>query len=696
MALFQIPWPEIPACAWQRPLGRGWEQPYTAAPGQIETGPWQGMPFGGLGAGSIGRSPRGDFNHWHLDSGEPVARRLPACQFAIFEQRASGDAQALALCTEAPADGSLSRWRWYPAAQGTYAALYPRSWFHYQGVFASDLICEQFSPVWAHCYQESSYPLAVFDWTARNPTEEPITISILLSWQNVVGWFTNARAGAAGDRAYQAKWGDSTGNFNQWIVDRHRVGVLFNRIRPYDELQAGEGQMAIASVSNPAVENFYLGRWNPSGDGGEVWDWFARDGSLPDKEDETAAAPGEQIAAAMAIRFTLRPGRSRKIPFYLAWDFPVMEFAPGVTYFRRHSDFFARTGNNAWTMVRTALKHSDVWREKIEQWQAPLVQRADWPDWFKMALCNELYALADSGTLWTAATETDPVGQFARLTSRDDRRYESLAARLTGSWALLQLWPRLDKAVLEAFARLSQRTGTCPADLGAAQAHPWEQPAAATADDPNFATGCAWIVQVYRDFLLADRRDTDFLWECWPAIATLLATLPLPPTLPYWQATTVGLAIAEILCNVPPSNPDTLPPDYPDGLEAAIAAYRDWLRTAANPMLAATVATPEGDRFAYLLELTAAVAPPSEPDAAGLQLAAQWSQAARLARRQQCDAAWALAQAVVEPIYTGGLQFRSPAAIAPDQRFTNSCALTALAIWMLYGALTDRPEALEA
>lgn len=35
-------------------------------------------------------------------------------------------------------------------------------------------------------------------------------------------------------------------------------------------------------------------------------------GSLPDYQDETPAEPGEQIAGAMAIRFTVKPGKQKK------------------------------------------------------------------------------------------------------------------------------------------------------------------------------------------------------------------------------------------------------------------------------------------------------------------------------------------------------------------------------------------------
>ncbi|MGK7928665.1 MAG: GH116 family glycosyl-hydrolase, partial [Spirulina sp.] len=531
---FEIPRPQIPACAWQRPIGLGWDRPYTAR--NNDDGAGHGMPLGGLGAGCIGRSHDGNFNLWHLDGGEHIFRSLPACQFSIYEALEGEKPKVYALSTQPPPDGSLSRWAWYPEGGGTYHALYPRSWFKYEGIFKSEIICEQFSPIWAGCYQESSYPVAIFDWTVHNPSDRPLTLSIMLTWQNMVGWFANANKTSDTQEGrtlpeYRPKWRESTGNFNQWIQDHHRIGCLFNRVRLYDELQAGEGQMAIASIINPAIEAFYTARWNPEGDGGEIWDYFAMNGSLPDLQNETPASPGEQIAAAMASRFTIRPGRTRKIPFILAWDFPVTEFAEGVTYFRRHSDFFARTGNNAWTIVRTALKHGDVWRDKIEAWQKPILDR-DLPDGFKMALFNALYLLADGGTLWTAATETDPVGQFALWESLDARYYESLPQRSYGSFATLMLFPRLEKAVLEAFARaipiedgagenIRKIAGETPRDLGASREHPWVKTNAHPDFNPDLAA--LFILQVYRDYLLMGGTDTEFLWECWSAIAFTLA-----------------------------------------------------------------------------------------------------------------------------------------------------------------------------
>ncbi|MCD8488274.1 MAG: bile acid beta-glucosidase [Desertifilum sp.] len=560
--------PEIPDCAWSRPIGLGWEKPYTVRyASNLDDGPWHGMPLGGFGAGCIGRSSRGDFNLWHLDGGEHIFRNLPACQFSVFEETADGKTQTYALSTEKPADGSLAAWHWYPASTetqstGRYHALYPRSWFVYENVFQTQLTCEQFSPVIPGNYQESSYPVGIFDWTVHNPTDEPITLSIMLTWQNTVGWFTNGAASpeieVRDDGSpvydYQPRWGESTDNFNRWIENNFRVGCLMSRLSTHEIPREGEGQWAISTVANPSVEVFYHSRWNPEGDGDVLWQTFATDGTLGDSEDETPAAKGEQIACAIAVRFTIRPGRTRKIPFIIAWDFPVTEFGTEpASYYRRYTDFFGRNGKNAWAMVRTTLKHSDTWKESIQAWQNPILEREDLPNWFKMALFNELYLLTGGGTLWTAADEQAPVGHFGVLECLDYRWYESLDVRLYGSFGLLMLWPKLEKSVMRDFAkaiphqddtpriigydRVNQITplvpvprkvvGATPHDLGAPNEHPWEKTNYTSYQDCNQWKDlpCDFVLQVYRDFKLTGSTDLEFLQDCWPAVVQTLEYL---------------------------------------------------------------------------------------------------------------------------------------------------------------------------
>ncbi|PSB43793.1 bile acid beta-glucosidase [Cyanosarcina cf. burmensis CCALA 770] len=553
----------IPNCTWQRPIGLGWDKPYTVrTASNLDDGPWHGMPLGGFGAGCIGRSSRGDFNVWQVDGGEHIFQPMPACQFSVFESvsERSASRQAYALCTEAPEDG-LQNWQWYPsrgeqhAHTGTYHALYPRSWFVYEGVFQSQLTCEQFSPIWANNYQESSYPVGVFVWTAHNPTNAPITLSIMLSWQNMTGWFTNAskssevkiRDDGSPVYEYKSRWGESQGNFNR-LVESEYVGCVLGRDSGED-VEEGDGQWCIATAKQPGIEVFHHTRWNPVGTGEDIWKSFAESGTLPNLQDETPAIEGEQIAGAIAIRFTLQPGETRTIPFVLTWDFPVTEFAAGVKYYRRYTDFFDRTGKNAWAIARTALQAYQSWQSQIQAWQQPILNKTDLPNWFKMALFNELYDLTSGGTLWSAATERDPIGQFAILECIDYRWYESLDVRLYGSFALLILFPELEKAVMRAFARaipasdnhrrligyyltigaempLAPRkvAGATPHDLGAPNEHVWEKTNYTAYQDCNLWKDLPsdFVLQVYRDYLLTGATDVEFLASCWEAIVQAL------------------------------------------------------------------------------------------------------------------------------------------------------------------------------
>ncbi|MBW4509351.1 MAG: bile acid beta-glucosidase [Scytonematopsis contorta HA4267-MV1] len=565
----------IPNCAWNRPIGLGWDKPYTVRyASNIDDGPWHGMPLGGFGAGCIGRSSRGDFNLWHIDGGEHIFKHIGGCQFSVFESDGTSS-QAYAMCTQPPEDNTLTAWKYYPTipplspsptphsplpTPNSYHALYPRSWFVYDGVYQAQLTCEQFSPIWEKNYQETSYPVGIFVWKAHNPTNKPLTLSIMLTWENMVGWFTNSskspevkvRDDGSPVYEYQPRMGESAGNYNEIVEKSGYIGCVMggSSISQLSEpVQEGEGQWCIATKGLSNLEVFYNSRWNPVGTGEDIWQSFNQDGSLSNYMDATPASAGEQIGAALAVRFTLQPGETLGLPFVLSWDFPVTEFAQGINYYRRYTDFFGRDAKNAWAIAATSLEHYQNWRSQIELWQQPILNREDLPDWFKMALFNELYDLTAGGTLWSAATERDPIGQFAVLECLDYRWYESLDVRLYGSFGLLMLFPELEKAVMRAFARAipssDERTriigyyytigaespeavrkaaGATPHDLGAPNEHVWERTNYTSYQDCNLwkDLGSDFVLQVYRDFLLTGGDDVEFLASCWDSIVETL------------------------------------------------------------------------------------------------------------------------------------------------------------------------------
>ncbi|MGD1896252.1 MAG: GH116 family glycosyl hydrolase [Phormidesmis sp.] len=552
--------PNIPACAWQWPIGKKWETPYIVRyASNLDDGPEHGAPLGGFGAGCIGRSPNGSFNLWHLDGGEHIFDAFPGCQFSIYEQVEGEEAIAHTLATEIPTE-ELQSWQPYPASTeeqstGTYQALYPRSWYTYQNVFKANLTCEQFSPIWEDNYQETSYPVATFVWSAHNPTDKPLTISIMLSWENMVGWFTNSetspeiqqREDGSPFYDYVPPLRKSAENYNK-LACEHGIAAGFVMDGAWKDSPAeGEGQFAI-STRHANAEISYHTKWNPAGDGSELWNDFAKKGCLNNVEDASPSA-GERIGGAIALKLTLAPGASTQIPFALSWDLPVTEFAKGKQAYRRYTDFFDRGGRNAWAIATTALDNYITWQQQIQAWQQPILDRPDLPSWFKMALFNELYDLASGGTLWSAATEADPVGQFGVLECIDYRWYESLDVRLYGGFATLLLWPDLEKSILRAFARaipaadpkpriigyyytigeenhLAARKlkGATPHDLGAPNENPWAATNYTSYQDCNQWKDLSsdFVLQVYRAFQATGSTDIDFLSECWPAVVDTL------------------------------------------------------------------------------------------------------------------------------------------------------------------------------
>lgn len=537
----------IPAAAWRRPIGLPLENSGVAQkPGGIDDGYWQGAPVGGFGSGTFSRTYRGDFARWHMKAGVHKYETVPANQFAMFQQvegDSSGTAQV--LFTGHPQNGELSTWKWdYPVGAGEYAALYPKSWYDYRwDKFPAHVTLEQFSPVLPDNYKESSYPVAVYRWHATNPTSRTVTVSVLLSWTNMSGWF----------RSWTHTFDDVTnqGNFNEHAVEPLGTagtmkGVVFDRKRAGAEPNEWDGQFAIAALETPGVEVTYHTSFQAEEDGHAVWTHFSKDGRLAD-DNTSWVSDGEKLAGAIAVRFTLKPGETKIVPMVVAWDFPVVQFGEGRKWERRYTDFYGTSGRNAWRIARDGLLNAAAWSEAIDTWQAPWVNDASKPLWYRGMLFNELYTLTDGGTFWGRPAGSDPKlpASFALLECYDYAYYATLDVRFYASLPLLKFWPGIDKQVLREFAATvphewpeqglwvwkTQLTGApvlhkrkvigaVPHDLGVPAGDPF-----LSVNEPGWQDTNGWkdlnskfVLMIYRDYVLTGSTDKTFLRETWPAV----------------------------------------------------------------------------------------------------------------------------------------------------------------------------------
>jgi non-lysosomal glucosylceramidase len=557
---------QIPQAAWRRPLG----QPLSTALGKkpeikvmIDDGYWQGAPVGGFGAGTFSRSYRGDFVRWHLKAGINKYQSIPANQFSVFvkpEGASKGTAEV--LYAGKPDTQSLSSWNWnYPVGAGEYAALYPKAWFDYHSPeLPVHLVLEQFSPILPDNYKESSYPVAVYNWYASNDTQQTETVSVMFSWTNMVGWFRDVGPNFNGQINAQ-----NTNHFRSQALPNGSMmkGIVFDRVRAGNAVQEEwDGQFAIAALESPGVEVSYVTTFLPQSDGSEVWTPFSSTGSLPNS-NLSYVTSDEQLAGAIAVKFTLRPGEKKTIPMVLSWDLPVVEFGMGRKWLRRYTDFFGTSGTHAWDIAATGLNEDQNWSRQIDEWQSKYVNDNAKPLWYRGMLFNEMYILADGGTVWAhelkgpnrdqgpnAEIVNDPKlgikeSSFSALECFDYPYYGTLDVRFYGSMPLVKFWPEIEKQEIREFAAtvpeqdkekylwrwklvfqhqidLMQRkvAGALPHDLG----NPLEDPFA----EPNqyqWQDSTHWkdlnpkfVLLVWRDFALTGKQDTDFLRSTYASV----------------------------------------------------------------------------------------------------------------------------------------------------------------------------------
>jgi non-lysosomal glucosylceramidase len=551
---------QIPQAAWHIAIGEpppnpGGKKPSLPAE-DIDDGFWQGAPVGGFGAGTFSRSYRGNFERWHVKAGVHKYENVPANQFAVFVQSEDGSAKAVALSTSKPLNGALSAWNWsYPAGAGEYAALYPKSWFAYDPAqIGVKLTVEQFSPLLPNNYKESSYPVALYNWYAENPSDKRVTVSLLFSWTNMVGWFRDRSSGFSTALSNQDKnrYVSEDLNGSNGNGDALR-GIVFDRIHSGAVRDEWDGQFAIATRDTPGFEVTYLTTFLPQGTGDEVWKPFSTDGRLPNASPDVASS-GEQLAGAIAVRFTLDPHENKMVPMALSWDLPLIQFGGGRKWVRHYTKFFGAEGTHAWKIAGEALKHDEEWSNAIDEWQKPYIEDESTPLWFRGQLFNEMYILADGGTVW--AHELDGMGNPIHFSSKDVDTFGFLECfdypyygtsdvRFYGSFPLIRFWPEIEKQVMREYADTVQESnpqrylwswqahhehrlvtmerktaGAVPHDLGAPAEDPF-----VNVNQYNYQDVSNWrdlnskfVLMVWRDYVYTGKKDLTFLHYAWNAV----------------------------------------------------------------------------------------------------------------------------------------------------------------------------------
>nr|XP_018906932.1 PREDICTED: non-lysosomal glucosylceramidase [Bemisia tabaci] len=496
-----------------------------------------GVPFGGIGGGSIGRGFRGEFCRFQMIPGLYDYDTAEANQFILTirdEDKKTVFQQVLSAAVEPRKSGALSSWDWnFPGKNASYTGLFPRSWTEYNiPEHNLRLICRQVSPVIPHNYKDSCLPGGVFLWTCENNSDTLKNVTITFTFSSGCGNNKHVSDSCETDSF------SSKGNLAQ--VSGATIKQKLNNMNC---------SYSIAALKNVEQNITVTTYFDPAGSGETLWETLKCDGNLSALNQTSHI--GKNVGVAVACECQISPGGASNAQFALTWDMPVIKFLESPkTFTRYYTKYFGSEGSNSPSMCEYALENYTKWEKEIFQWQQPTLNSTTLPSWYKSAIFNELYYVADGGTQWLLMDDVDELpstdirieyGRFGYLEGHEYMMYNTYDVHFYASWALIQLWPRLQESIQYEFrstidyqsldTRKNLYNGkpmyrkvkhTIPHDLGAPGENPWLEINAYPVHDV-----CEWrdlnlkfVLQCYRDYSLT--KNIKYLGDMWPQLNSVM------------------------------------------------------------------------------------------------------------------------------------------------------------------------------
>lgn len=535
---------DIPAAAWKRPFGdhppgaTGTHPPFEGA--AIESRTKRGVPIGGIGTGSFMYNLAGTFGPWELDIGGDDStgadwrselnrgheeRFLAEAAFHVFQRSPTGTT-VRTLAT----DDVLPAWPRLAVGEGSYHALFPKAWTVFES-FPAPVAMKQFSPFIAGNYRAASLPVGLFQFAVANPSPDPVEVGVMLTFPNAI--YRRPTTDYEYPRQGLTSTVDSRGDV---------LAVRLGADHPRNVPETQHTEWVIAAQAAGDTDATHVEDWSADGAGSDIIADFADDGRL-------SGAPLDPTpdgdAGAVALSARLEPGERVVLPFALAWDFPIVQFAnplDGTRWLKRYKQWFPGR-YRALDIAEEALTKRVTWEAGIDEWWNRVALNDRYPLWLRRAALNELYYDVFGGVFWEAGCLTKPkrfgaprgfdTNLYFTLESNVYQNAETFDVRHYETRHLLALFPRIERDVLLAWADFirDDRHGRTPHDAGAPSNDPYfvygqyhrtsagEEPA-----NPDWLDLPARFVQQVHAYW-DETRDTRFLRAVYPAARRTLRHL---------------------------------------------------------------------------------------------------------------------------------------------------------------------------
>ncbi len=280
------------------------------------------FPIGGIGTGNITLGGRCDLRDWEIFNRPGKGKQPNLTFFAIWTHRAGS--KPLAKILERQLFPPYTGWMGIPRQtlsgvarfdEIEFKGEYPFAWLTFKDAqLPVSVKLEAYNPFIPLDLDNSSIPVAIFNWILSNAGDDQVEVAICFSMQNPIG--TDGK--------------DFSRNIvkngvNEFVDTGTSRGIKFgsNYLNPEDT-KFGTIAMMTTEKDINVQTNWYRGGW---WDNAHIfWDDFSDDGKITEKRERVVSP--ENIStdvAAISVKFNLEPHQTKIIPFYLSWHFPQRE-----------------------------------------------------------------------------------------------------------------------------------------------------------------------------------------------------------------------------------------------------------------------------------------------------------------------------------------------------------------------------------
>ncbi len=275
------------------------------------------FPLGGIGTGTVSLGGRGDLKDWEIFNRPGKGKDLPFTFFAIWAKAEGEESVARILERELfpPYRGGHGT----PQKQLTGVSRLREA--HFRGAYPTAVVnfrdnslpvrvnLRAWNPFIPLNVPDSSIPVAILEWTVRNPSTKPVDVSVAATISNPIGTDGRDFGGILGK------------NLNEYVEEKKFRGLRFSskKVKPED-IRYGTMALVTTWEDLDVQTHWYRGGWWDNAH--RFWDDFSDDGRVKPVTDAQPSPDRRSDIGDVVLHATIAPKKSVTFPFFITWHFP--------------------------------------------------------------------------------------------------------------------------------------------------------------------------------------------------------------------------------------------------------------------------------------------------------------------------------------------------------------------------------------